>query len=219
MADGGTALDVTAQDACDLVETMRFDPVEGLALIERHIARLGAAAAARGFAFDRHGARNALQAATFRLEVASCVRLLLARSGATAIESRPLQPPPFAPVRVTLVPGMPERRGRGTTAWSAAAAEQARAESYEILFVAPDGEVTEGSFTTPFVPIGDKLRTPASGEGVLRDELIATGRVLVGVLRPEDLAGGFLIGNAVLGLLPATLDTTKNTPHAGAAPL
>ena len=58
---------VTAgQRPLDLIETMAFDPEEGVVLLERHLRRLTASAAALGFRFDRHGARNELQAATYR---------------------------------------------------------------------------------------------------------------------------------------------------------
>jgi branched-subunit amino acid aminotransferase/4-amino-4-deoxychorismate lyase len=59
----------------DLLETMAFDPLEGIRLLELHLARLKASADALGFAFDRHGVRNELQAATFRLRDHSRVRL------------------------------------------------------------------------------------------------------------------------------------------------
>lgn len=68
----------------DLIETMAFDPDAGIALLERHLARLKASAGQFGFAFDRHAARNELQAATFRLARPARVRLVLARSGAIA---------------------------------------------------------------------------------------------------------------------------------------
>lgn len=73
----------------DLEEEMTFDPHEGIARLDEHLARLRAAAEARGVAFDRHEARNELQAATFRAGP-SRVRLLLSPSGALAIELRPL---------------------------------------------------------------------------------------------------------------------------------
>ena len=44
---------------------MRFDPDEGIADLDEHLDRLKAAAEAQGFKFDRHAARNELQAATF----------------------------------------------------------------------------------------------------------------------------------------------------------
>src|SRR3712207_8310836 len=53
-----------------------FDPHEGIIDIERHLARMKASAEAFGFSFDRHGARNEIQAATFRLREPRKVRLL-----------------------------------------------------------------------------------------------------------------------------------------------
>lgn len=73
----------------DLVEEMIFDPHHGIARLDDHLARLKASAEARGTPFDRHEARNELQAATFRA-APSRVRLLLSPSGALAIELRPL---------------------------------------------------------------------------------------------------------------------------------
>ena len=55
----------------DLIETMRFDPHEGIAELDRHLARMKRSADALGFAFDRHHARNELQAATSPKEARS----------------------------------------------------------------------------------------------------------------------------------------------------
>ncbi|MBC7985982.1 MAG: aminodeoxychorismate synthase component I, partial [Sphingomonadaceae bacterium] len=68
----------------DLFETMRFDTDEGLVDLERHLARMGASAAALEFAFDRHAARNELQAATFGRKGRAMVRLLLSPTGTMA---------------------------------------------------------------------------------------------------------------------------------------
>ena len=40
---------------------------------------------------------------------------------------------------------------------------------------------------------------------MLRARLIEEGRAIEGDLRAEDLAGGFFIGNALRGLIPARL--------------
>lgn len=72
----------------DLVETMRFDPDEGILDIDRHLDRLMIAAQALGFEFDRHAARNELQAATFGRKRPAVARLLLSPTGAMAIEVR-----------------------------------------------------------------------------------------------------------------------------------
>ena len=73
----------------DLQEVMQFDPDEGIADLDQHLDRLKAAAEAQGFKFDRHAARNELQAATFGKRRPATARLLLSPSGAMAIEVKP----------------------------------------------------------------------------------------------------------------------------------
>ena len=73
----------------DLAETMKFDPDEGIADLDTHLDRLRDAAEAQGFKFDRHAARNELQAATFGKRKPSMARLVLSPTGAMAIEVRP----------------------------------------------------------------------------------------------------------------------------------
>ena len=70
----------------DLEEVMRFDPEHGLADLDEHLDRLKNAAEAQGFKFDRHAARNELQAATFGKRRPAIARLLLSPTGAMAIE-------------------------------------------------------------------------------------------------------------------------------------
>lgn len=195
--------------AFDLIETMAFDPMEGLAYIERHLARMKASAEALGFVFDRHAARNELQAATFRLRERCRVRLVLARSGAVAIEVAPAPPSPTAPVAVALVP-LPVaaddwRLSHKTSDRRFYDIPRADAGTFEVIFTLPDGRITEGSFTNVFVERGGMLLTPAHAclPGVLRAELIESGRAVEADLTPADLAGGFLIGNALRGLIPA----------------
>jgi para-aminobenzoate synthetase/4-amino-4-deoxychorismate lyase len=55
------------------------------------------------------------------------------------------------------------------------------------------------------------LVTPRAGPllpGVLRAELLASGRAIEGDLTPADLADGFYVGNALRGLLPAVAKAT-----------
>jgi len=72
----------------DLEETMQFDPEEGISNLEEHLDRLSKAAETQGFKFDRHAARNELQAATFGKRRPATARLLLSPTGAMAIELR-----------------------------------------------------------------------------------------------------------------------------------
>lgn len=195
----------------DLIETMRFDPMEGIVRLERHLMRMKASAASFGFAFDRHGARNELQAATFRLRDAARVRLMLAPSGRMAVEVRPLPPLPDGPVAVKvarLPVGSQDFRLRHKTT-NRRFYDDARNGAFETIFALPDGRVTEGSFTNIFVEREGSLLTPPLGiglmGGMLRNELIDQGRAFESELRIDDLAQGFSIGNSLRGLLPARL--------------
>ena len=65
---------------------MQFDPEEGIPDLDRHLDTLKAAADAEGFKFDRHAARNELQAATFGKARPAIARLVLSPTGTMAIE-------------------------------------------------------------------------------------------------------------------------------------
>jgi len=195
----------------DLIETMRFDPLAGLPLLERHLARMKASARTFGFEFDRHEARNELQAATFRLRAPARVRLLLAPSGAIAIGIAPLPEAPAGPVQVAITPSKLARDDFRLAHKTSRRAfyDDARREAgaWEVLFTDEAGYLTEGSFTSIFVERDGTLVTPPLARGllpgVLRAELIETGRAVEGDLRPEDLADGFYLGNALRGLVSA----------------
>jgi para-aminobenzoate synthetase/4-amino-4-deoxychorismate lyase len=74
----------------DLEVSMDFDPDEGIPDLDEHLDGLKREADANGFRFDRHAARNELQAATFGKSRRAVARLLLSPSGAMAIEVRPI---------------------------------------------------------------------------------------------------------------------------------
>ncbi|HEX8485761.1 aminodeoxychorismate synthase component I [Sphingomonas sp.] len=214
--DKGAFLHAGAR-AFDLIETMRFDPEDGTALLELHLARMGASAQMFGYAFDRHAARNELQAATFRLRDRRRVRLLLSASGALAVEVAPVPSPPAGPVAVAIVPlpvATSDFRLRHKTS-DRGFYDTARGDAFEVVFEAPDGTLTEGSFTSLFVARGGVLVTPPAGAllpGVLRAELLASGRAIEGVVTRADLRAGFFIGNALRGLIPAIVsDGARST--------
>jgi para-aminobenzoate synthetase / 4-amino-4-deoxychorismate lyase len=202
---------------CDLIETMRFEPDSGIALLELHLARMKRSAEALGFGFDRHALRNQIQALCFELEAPAKVRLLVAPIGASALETGPLPAPLGEPIKVAALPNpldpsdwrlahKTSDRGFYDAALSAAKALGAE----EALLVRSDSLVTEGSFTSVFAdgPDGVLLTPPAHLgllPGVLREHLIAEGRAQEAELTLDDLAGGFWIGNALRGLMRAVL--------------
>lgn len=197
------------QTGLDLIETMAFDPAEGIPLLERHLARLKASAEALGFAFDRHAARNELQAATFRLRGPARVRLLLSRTGNVAIGTAPMPSAPEYPVKVAILPRQVAPHDfRLTHKTTDRSIYTRHPDTFETLYVDANGYLTEGSFTSIFVRRGDgMLVTPPLSRGglpgVLRAELIESGRAVEGELTPDDLNGGFFIGNALRGLVAA----------------
>ncbi|WP_240913818.1 aminodeoxychorismate synthase component I [Sphingomonas sp. HDW15A] len=201
------------QNEFDLIETMRFDPHGGISHLEDHLDRLKGAADTFGFRFDRHAARNELQAATFRRSDPGMLRMLLSPKGSMAIELKPIPQAPREPVEVVVRPlpvsGDDVRLRYKTTA--RAFLEEARKEggAFETIFVDPEGRVTEGSFTNLFVEEDGKLVTPPAERGLLpgllRAKLIADGKAVEGDLTVDSLKNGFLIGNNVRGLIRAKL--------------
>ncbi|MDZ3830513.1 MAG: aminodeoxychorismate synthase component I [Sphingopyxis sp.] len=202
-----------AAEGFDLLETMLFDPVEGVQRLEGHLARMKTSAEALGFVFDRHDARNSLQSATFRLRSAARVRMRLAASGALAVEVTPL--PRLAelpvPVAVRAAPMLAGdfRLSHKTSLRGAYDAARRESGTAEVVFVDEPGFVTEGSWSNVFVERDGVLLTPplALGllPGVLRAELIDKGRAVESHLRIADLVDGFFIGNSLRGLVPARL--------------
>ncbi|WP_367280010.1 chorismate-binding protein [Sphingomonas sp. LHG3406-1] len=201
------------RQSIDLIETMRFDPHDGMIELDRHLDRMKASAAALDFRFDRHAARNELQAATFGRRASGVARLLLSPTGTMAVEVRPLPRLSAEPLSVKVVP-LPvpadDYRLRFKTT-DRAFYDEARTASGadEVIFADPDGRLTEGSFTSVFVEKEGMLVTPPLARGllpgVLRDTLIANGKAIEGDLREDDLREGFLVGNIVRGLMKARL--------------
>lgn len=199
----------------DLIEAMRFDPDAGIALLELHLERMKASAAKLSFAFDRHAARNRIQALCFELEAPAKVRLLLARSGATALEARALgdTPPDTTCIALPLPvdPGDQRLAHKTSDRWFYdAGSDAARDEgAHTALFVRDDGLVTEAMTANVFVERDRVLLTPPASlgllPGVLRRSLLESGAAREAELALDDLANGFLLGNAVRGLMPARL--------------
>lgn len=198
--------------AMDLIETMAFDPQSGIIRLEAHLERMKASAAALEFEFDRHAARNAIQAISFYQEVPAKVRLMLSRSGAIAIELQPMPAPITEPVKVALTPMLADpmdyRLHHKTSDRSIYDAPDIEGGVHP-LFHDSEGYLTEGAIWNIFVERDGKLLTPPRSRGVLpgilRGELIASGDAVEADLRAGDLTGGLYVGNSLRGLMKARL--------------
>ncbi len=212
--------DATAPQ-CDLIETMRFNPETGIDLLEMHLERMKTSASALGFEFDRHAARNQIQALCFELEQPSKVRLLASRKGAIALQTSTLPQQSDGALQAIALPIPVDpgdwrlRHKTSDRAFYEEALEVARdAGASEALLVRDDGLVTEGCFTNIFVERDGILLTPQADlgllPGVLRRSLIEAGKAREAELTLADLAGDdltqeFWLGNAVRGLVKARL--------------
>ena len=148
-----------------------------------------------------------------RAQLPQRLRLLLAKSGAVAIEISNLPPAPSGPVSVAVVPlpvDVSDFRLVHKTSDRAFYDEaKVKADAFEVVFTDAEGFLTEGSFTTLYIERDGVLLTPPLSRrllpGTLRSELIEAGRAMEADLRPDDLADGLFIGNAIRGILPARL--------------
>ncbi|TIX48928.1 aminodeoxychorismate synthase component I [Alteraurantiacibacter aquimixticola] len=201
----------------DLIESMLFDPEDGIPLLELHLERMKASAAELGFSFDRHDTRNRIQALCFELEEAAKLRILLARNGDVTLQAVPLgagalaEPVTCLALPLPVVPGDWRLKHKSTDrAFYDRAREAAQAAgAAEAIFVRDDGLVTEASHSSIFVERDGKLLTPPLSLGLLpgvqRRHLIEEGRATEARLTLEDLSDGFLLGNSVRGLMKAVL--------------
>lgn len=202
-----------------LIETLLWQPGEGYWLLDGHMERLAASARHFGFGCNDAAIRRALaDAVAAPVEGHARVRLLLSHSGAHAVTVTRLAQPaanqvlrfvwavrPVSSADPFLVHKTTSRQ-RYDDDWAHLA--QAHGAD-EVLYVNEQGEVTEGSRTNIFIERGGRLLTPpvACGllPGVLRAELLATGRAQESVLTLEDLrtTKSVFLGNSVRGLVRA----------------
>lgn len=201
----------------DLVETMLFKPETGIEWLEMHLERMKASAAQLGCEFDRHAARNTIQALCFELEEPSKIRLMSSRSGALSLEASAVPDPVSEPIACVAL-GLPvdpsDWRLRHKTSdrefYEKAFAAARHYGADEAIFVRDDGLVTEGSFTNIFAERDGMLLTPPARlgllPGILRRSLIEAGKAKEAELTLDDLARGFSIGNALRGLMKAKLE-------------
>lgn len=196
-----------------LIETLRREN-SSYPRLEAHLARLATSAKWLGFAYDEDEVRR--QLATQPDSGIWRVRLTLDKTACVKVTAVPLAPEPDGERRALLASERidsrhPLRRHKTSARalYDLASLQIAgRPEIFDVLFLNERGEVAEGARSNVFVERDGLLLTPplSSGAlpGVLRGELLALGRAREAVLLPADLQQGFLLGNALRGLLPVS---------------
>ncbi|MFN3597152.1 MAG: aminotransferase class IV [Rubricoccaceae bacterium] len=176
----------TLAESAQLLETMRLEQGR-VPLLRRHLGRLEASAQALGFVRERLHATvceavraraTALEAGVYRL------RLLYARDGAVRLTSEPLVAAPLRVVAVWPEPfaeaGTARCRHKTTdrTHYEIPYAWARSAGADEALLADANGFLIEGTRTSVWLRLGDRLCTPpleAGGlPGVARAHLLAT---------------------------------------------
>lgn len=219
----------TGPDTFDLIETLGWSKATGFKRLDRHLTRLQKSAEQFGFVYKDAQVRDALKAAIRHMSNSDSapgtirVRVLLAASGhatATASETVCEVTDPEIAKPVVLCPhpyprSDPLLRHKTTRrqAYDAALStvRESNPECLDVLFINEKGELAEGSYTNVFVERDGALVTPPLQcgllPGVLRAELIDTGKVSEAVLALADLreTDRIFIGNSLRGLMPAFL--------------
>lgn len=181
--------------------------------LDYHLARLQHSARALGFRLDPGAVADALDRNAGPAPLR--VRLTLAQDGTVAVTHGPLAPNP-AVWRLSLSPERlrsddPLLRHKTTERRlydSTRAALPAGVD--EVIFANERGELCEGTISTIFFDLGGGLLTPplASGclPGVLRAELLASGKCAEAILTLDDLPRARLwMGNSLRGLIAGRL--------------
>jgi len=206
-------------DDFGLIETLLWTRAAGYWLAEGHAARMAGSARDLGFRFSREAYDGALAEACAAPKADRLrVRLELRRDGRIAAAAAPFPESEPKVWRVAVAktrldsrnPLLRHKTTRRSLYEDALKQAQAADSSIdEVVFLNERDEVCEGARTNLFLPRADVMLTPPLScgllAGVLRADLLARGAARERILRLDDLGDGFLLGNALRGVLPARL--------------
>jgi len=196
-----------------LLETMKYDPRDGVVLLDRHINRLIAAASTHAYPLNPTQAKELVQC--FSATEKRKLRLLADRSGRLSLESNDF-PPIKTVFRLALADAPIQRedfrlRTKTTQRTLYDQNRGARLDIDDVILFNEDNEITETTIFNLYLKIQGVLYTPALPSGLLpgvyREHLLALGAAKERVLSVQDLskAEGLYVSNAVRGLCPAIL--------------
>jgi para-aminobenzoate synthetase/4-amino-4-deoxychorismate lyase len=207
----------TAGREFQLLETTRWTPGEGFALLDEHLARLADSAAYFDFEFDRERVRNELndRARAFP-RATQRVRMLLSAAGMLDVTATPLDAQPAGPLRLKLATDPvridnPFLYHKTTRREVYAAARASVDDCDEVLLWNGDGYLTEASIANIAVNIGGRWYTPPQECGLLagtwRGKLLASGEIEERRIRVDAVPVGaeLLLFNSVRGVYRGVL--------------
>ena len=207
---------VTPVQPFHLLETLRWTPGEGFALLDRHLDRLQASARYCGFTCPLPQVREALAREVASSDRDLRVRLLLASNGDVRTEQSPLElTTGVLRVAVAKTPIDPTDPFLYHKTTNRAQLERERSPAYdEIIFWNPDGEITETMTANIVVLLDGRQVTPPIACGLLggtmRVELLASGTIGEARISIEQLRSvpRFWLVNSVRGWRQAILIST-----------
>jgi para-aminobenzoate synthetase/4-amino-4-deoxychorismate lyase len=195
-----------------LLETMLWQPGEGIFLLGRHLRRLADSAKYFGFPIDPPRIKQTLAAAIAALpDQAHRVRLLVDQHGGPRVETQPL---PAAigtqPLRLGLAIAPVDREDvflyhKTTRREIYNTARRARPDCDDVLLWNERGEITETCIANVAVRLDGELVTPPADcgllAGTLRGELLEAGVLRERAVRVEDMArcAAIFVFNSVRG--------------------
>lgn len=198
-----------------LLETLRWDPVDGFALLERHLRRQASSARYFGVPYERARIRRALEEAVGG-PTPLRVRLLVEEDGSCSVEAVPLPANSPCPVKVGLAAqpvdaGDPFLFHKTTRRDVYARARGSRPDCEQVILWNEDGMVTETDIANLAIERNGRWVTPPVSAGLLpgtmRAELLQRGDIIEGDVAVREVSGESRIAvfNSVRGWQEAVL--------------
>ncbi len=193
-----------------LLETMRYEPGEGIWFLADHIARLKGSAEYFDFPLDEKGILQELDGIC--AEEPQRLRLQLSQKGQWKIELARLGTmPESVNLRLATLPVDSKDIFLFHKTTNRSVYDSRRLENCDdVILFNESGEITETTISNLFLEIRGRLLTPYVGSGLLagtyRQNMLKTGRAKESRLLIKDLkrADRLFVANSVRGLLPAT---------------
>lgn len=202
-------------DDLSLIETLRYEPAQGLIRKEAHLDRIAHSAASLAFEFPQ---AEIIRALDMQLEQTSRIRLELINNGTFEITHAPFEKQAadtqwtiaIAKTLMSSANTLIQHKTSKRDVYQNARAEFSQTDINEVILCNEKGEICEGTITNIFIRAGDdKLLTPHFNCGLLpgiyRQHLLETNQAREAVLTIDDLrqADEIYVGNSLRELIKA----------------